>query len=367
MWSIVVLGLVHPSVRTAYLAHSTDGVMSVRGTRRCLSDLGADVSVKSAIRLRETYGDSVEGMQRMIDESAVASPAKYWIALDPGNTGLRKTRRGWNRFARAGLLSPWRVAHYGFGLASLMMGSIDFVDYVWHGGTMAWHGSEHYVVHASVHLLAAIFSLPRFSYNSSPDGFNLWLKTARDANMWPSALLYAWYTVALSSNFVRADGSIDMVWMQPLTFAVNVALMYGASRAVREGERPSMLFGDRVRNMFQVMTSMTIPVMAETLRCQMIAGTTHDAYVRLLEAYPELFPIYAGSFLGAMFAGNLACALASAEHHGAVTKSQINDLQSRLNLATTLTAFSGFFAVDGLPSDMWELMTTTIVRCLGVA
>lgn len=365
MWSIIVLGLVHPSVRTAFEAHHVDGTLGVRGVRRCLGDLGADVDVRTAHKLLQMYegettGVDVHGMQRIVDETAVASPVKLWLVVDPDGTGVRGTRRAWNKFGKAGTLTPFRIAHYGTGLASLGIGTIDYVDYVTHSAAMQWHGGDHVLQHAAMHFAAALFSLPRFKYKRV-DGFDLWLRDARDANMWPTALLYGWYMLSLASDFVAADAPLNMAQFQWFTTLINVVMLYSATRTIREDEQTG-LYVTRVSNALLVLFSMTLPVLSETLKCWVLANDpgAHVAYVDVLRAYPNYTPIACGTLLGAMYIGNLACALSSAEHYGAITKSQIGTLQMTLVMLLNVIVFSNFLEDGDLARDMLQVVMSSL-------
>ena len=61
-------------------------------------------------------------------------------------------------------------------------------------------------------------------------------------------------------------------------------------------------------------------------------GAPHDAYVcEVVHGVPDCQGAV-GMFLGAMYIGNLLCALASAAHHRAVTTEQIATLGGALTL-----------------------------------
>ena len=53
-----------------------------------------------------------------------------------------------------------------------------------------------------------------------------------------------------------------------------------------------------------------------------------------------------GIALQVMFIGNLVCALSSAEHYGAVSKSDIGDFGNVFGTILIIVSFIGFFSID---------------------
>lgn len=359
--------VVHPGIRSAFERHdrSSTGALEPRQVRRALADLGADVSMYTAQKLVEDHGDvmcvakrrkrvSVEALACIVEQTAVASPAMFWLWIDPEGTGVRRTRQKWNRFARAGMASPVRIAHYGVGLASLVVGATDYLDCVVHLGVPAV-GLDAAVAHGALHTAAAILSLPRFRYGGTEGKPHyLWFGTARDANMWPSFLVFAWYTLAMASDFVQPVETAALASGGPnflaLTHAVNIATLYGAGRTACERETVSGVYASPVANVLQVVWGMVIAVMVDTVKCLVV---THDPavyheYTQFVALHPIYTQIVVGTMLSGLFIGNLACALSSAEHYKALTKSQIGDLTNALvTVSNTASVFAMCRAEDG--------------------
>ena len=380
MWAAVCLVAlawapppVHPAVRKAFgrqdVRHA--GVLDARQMRRALRELGVDVNRPTAGRLIDLYAPEsnasvdVDALAAIVDTAAVASPARFfWLALDPDGRGPRATRPAWNRFGRAGLRTPARMAHYGIGLASILVGAADMVGYVSHGGIPEMASTTAFA-HGVIHTAAACTSLPRFQYKWNPDApFHLWMPTSREANMYPAAVQYVWYTLAMMSTFVQPAGAAwfrcDAPGFVALSWFVVATLLYSTSRTILERENMAGVYTSHVSNVLQVVWAMALPVMADVGKCILVAHDPHihDAYAALVAAYPEYTQIYQGSLLGGMFAGNVACALSSAEHHRAVTKEQIGDLSNALVALFAAAAFVGIFRVHG--GDLaWGMLLTT--------
>ena len=362
--TIAFLSFVHPSVRLAFERHDVRGTGSLQPQqlRRSLRELGVDVNTRSLHKLVDTYGISdaneggkavnVTGLSHIVEHTAVASPAKLWIALDPSGNGLRRTRRAWNRFAHAGIVTPARLVHYATGLASLTVGTADLFDCLVHAGvpTVALDDA---VLHATVHTAAAVSSLPRFRYiwrRERP--FDLWMPTARDANMWPAFIVFVWYTLAIASDFVRPPATALFASDDPafaaFTCFTSAVLVYGSVRTSFETESPGM-YVSQMANVMYVLWSMAIPILADTIKCLLVShdAAVHAEYTRLVAAYPAYTQIYVGISLAALYLGNVACALSSAEHHGAVSKAQIADATNVLTGIVNLAAIFAVCRVDG--------------------
>lgn len=349
-----------PGVHAAFERQDRgSGVLRAPQLRRALSELGVDVSGGTATHLLALYGNAsavdADSFQSIVDRSAVASPARFWLAVDPRGDGPRRTRRAWHSFGRAGLLTPARVAHYTTGLASLAVGTYDLADFVLHGGLLSLD-ADAAAAHGALHTAAAVLSLPRFRYRWTPGRpWRLWMPTARDANMWPSALVFSWYTLAMLSTYVQPPGHAQLACDTPsfaaFTLATSAALVYGTARTVQETDarQQSGVYATRAANVLQVAWSMSVPVLADTGKCLFVAHDpgVYAAYTDLVTAYPQYTQIYLGALLAAMYLGNVACALSSAEHHGAVSKAQIGDSINALTLVSNVVAVAGMCRVDG--------------------
>ena len=74
------------------------------------------------------------------------------------------------------------------------------------------------------------------------------------------------------------------------------------------------------------------PVLLDVGRALYFQGN-HDVYAQLVErCYPFFTNLQVGSFLGAMYTGNLLCALASAKHYAAIGEVGISRVGSFLNV-----------------------------------
>lgn len=370
----------HPSVRAAFMKHDRYqlGALKPLALRRVLSDLGVDVSHQNARQLVISHGNGTAvdeyDVENIIQSTAIASPARIWIALDPNGNGIRRNRISWNRFGKAGTLSMTRLAHYTLGLYSLAFGTYDMINYIIHLGVPSMTYDDA-AFHAILHLCAAIFSLPRFRYKWDSDKpFHLWMPTARDANMWPSAIVYMWYTSAMLSTFVLPSNEAIFMCDEPifqvLTWLTTLLVLYGTSRTILETDDNyvSGVYGTRMSNILQVIWTMAFPVIADTGKCLFIAHdpSIHAKYSSIISAYPTYTDTYIGALLSAMYLGNLACALSSAEHYGAITKEQIGDLANALTLLVNIAVLTGICAVDDgkLATSMlqvtWEGIVSTM-------
>lgn len=381
---LVPVPSVHPAVRRAFAAHSRSASLDRTQLRRALADLGADVTPLTADRLLDRYGTiscnvdthecrpvaSVHDLQRIVHTSSVASPANLWIAVDPTGDGVRSVRRGWNRFGKAGMATPMRQMHYAAGLAALMVGASDFVDVLNHLGESTV-SPQTASVHAGIATAAAVLSLPRFKYKWTPGRpLFLWMPTARDANMWPSFITFAWHWAALLSDFILSPSdalfSCNEPWFIGLTVLTSFAIVYGPWRWSIENpgvhsHRNDSLFDSSFSNSIYAVLTMTAPILFDTSRCLILATfpAKLDAYRTMTMQYPEYTQIMLGVILaGVFFVGNMGAALASAVHHDAVNKEQIRDLNNAITLVIALLVLSRFVLVDdgNMMRAMWSAL-----------
>lgn len=362
----------HPIVQNTFTRHARLGThVSTHEMRRAVRVLGTDLSRNNTHRLMQLYGTNdtltSEQFHTLLYESDSTSPSRiFWLRMDPANeNGILSNRPRWNKFARSGLLTPTRIAHYATGLAALGLGTLDFVNAVYNGGVL--HLSEGVVlVHALMHTSVAYLSLARFKYTWTPGHpFYLWLKTARDANMWPTFILFTWYTLACASDFASATASIhtNESWFLILTSVACATIMYGIARMILEDdENISGVYTTRLANSLQVVWSMGGALMADFGKCLVVSLDTnvHAEYVSLIAQYPEYTNIQYAILLQGMFIGNLMCALSSAEHYGAITKAQIGDLGNVVTMIGVGVPLFATCAVDhgqlayGMMSVTWK-------------
>lgn len=359
------------SVETAMKKIQTDGAVNSKQLRLIGRQLGTDISHKNSDRLIELYGTNgtvtFDQLSQLWERSDTTSPSRYfWLTLDPyGTNGLRTTRPSWNKFASSGMVSPMRIAHYGTGMVSLGIGTLDYVDFVVSGGfpDMTLHDAT---VHASVHIAAAFFSLFRFHYKWTPQSpWYLWMPTAREANMWPSFLVFSWYLCAMRSDFMQPLGvatfHCDALWFQVYSWVTTLVVLYGGVRSTVEyGENISGVYETRVSNVLQVTLTMVVPILADTLKPIFLAHdpSVLETFHQIVATYPEYSLDYVGLSLGLMYLGNVVCALSSAEHYGAISKQTIGDFGNVITLLITAVAFFGIFSVrDG--ELAWSLIDVT--------
>jgi hypothetical protein len=348
-----------PLIQETFKKHSLNQqYLTTSQFRKTMRELGTDISHKNAHKLLTVYGYNetiyVNQLHDIITNSTTASPSLYfWMNIDPSDNGIRKKRPMWNQFGKAGILTPFRLAHYGFGMGSLFIGTIDLIDYIFTLGIPSISQSEA-VCHASIHVLAALFSLPRFTYKWQAEyPFRLWMPTAREANMWPSFILYSWYMCAMNSDFIVSEHTAILTmsnqWFQAFTCFTTAWLLYGATRTINEDdENISGVYSNRMSNILQVLNTMTVPIMADTIKCLAISHNPecYHRYLHLVSQYPEYTQNYMGIALQVMFIGNLVCALSSAEHYGAVSKSDIGDFGNVFGTILIIVSFIGIFSID---------------------
>lgn len=330
--------------------------------------LGTDISRRNSQKLVDLYGteNGTVSIDDILEKSVTMTPSKYfWLNIDPDDNGIRLTRPKWNKFAKSGMLTPTRIAHYGIGLMSLFIGTVDSIDFVLSGGApdISIHDAN---VHACIHTLAAFFSLFRFSYTwTEGKTWYLWMPTAREANMWPSFLTFLWYCCAINSDFILPEASASFScsepWFQAYSFLVTLMILYGTSRTILETESNNDISGvyrSRIANVLQVSFLMTAPILADTLKLPILA---HDPLVfenfkTIVNNYPQYTADYTGISLAVMYLGNLVCALSSAEHHGAISKETIGDIGNATNGIMLIAAFwCVFIANEGLAQSLIDV------------
>ena len=256
--------------------------------------------------------------------------------------------------------TPVRMAHYAVGSASLVVGAVDYVDCVSHlGVTTVSQGDA--LTHALLHTAAAYLALPRFRYKwNASTPLHLCFPSAREANMAPSFLVYTWYTLAMTSDFVRAPhdalfASTNEAFMV-LTWCATGVLAYGTARTMREvhDDDISGVYSTRLANTLQVMWTMALPIMADTLKCLLVShdASVHAHYTGIVAEYPEYTQLYVGALLSAQWLGNLACALSSAEHYGVISKARLGDVANALTLGVNAAVIAGILRIDDLAVRM---------------
>ena len=311
-----VASLRQTAIPTVYRRHLGTGPPGLTSSelRRALASAGADVGPSVAMHLIDKYGDErshrvrLKGFDALVRSEPRLYGARFWLALDPQNRGLRASRLGFARFARAGSRSPLVLMHFVSGIPALVFGMSDMLYLVVTGGTGVL-SHETATMHALCHCTVAFFSLWRFHYVSE-EWWKFGLATSREANMWPSFVIAVWYTLALNSNLMVLDASIHMsdTWFRHLSSIVaSVLVLYGLARGWEE----DLSRGDRhMSSMKASLFSMT-PVLTDTSRALLFG---HDkaseiAYTRLLGSFPAFGVLQPHLVLGALFAGSLMCAL----------------------------------------------------------
>ena len=122
-----------PAVRTelqlALKRYAIEERINTRQLRLIGKHLGTDISRANSEKLIDIYGYngsmSPMDVEVLLNVSDTMSPSRYfWLKLDAHENGIRETRPRWNTFARSGMMTPTRIAHYGIGLLALMIGTI---------------------------------------------------------------------------------------------------------------------------------------------------------------------------------------------------------------------------------------------------
>ena len=356
------------AVNTAFVTHHDADGVNKQQLRRLLRDLGTDVTPRTAAHLIEMYakngGESanLEDVQLIVDSCSVTSPTRFlWLVVDPNENGIRRVRPKWNKFANAGLHTPIRVLHYMFGLMAVTIGTVDATEYVLNLGVTHLDPVE-INLHASIHLAAALFALPRFRYRRTKGKpWYLWLTSARDAAMWPSFIGLLWGNLALRSDLVmpNADYSFHSAWFQCYTYVTIGAAVYTTLRGIEE-RGSHQLLDNPVYNAF----FLTIPITVDPLRSLLLSKdpATYESYVQIVQAHPEFYGNIAGSLLFGMYIGNVVCALASAEHYDAITKDQVANVNTFLGIVGSIVPYVAFVSIDdgALARDTVNLLVRTV-------
>ena len=331
--------------------------------RLALSDVGLDVTRDRATVLLSQHGEGgrlrLRHFNSLVRDSHGADEGqvmRFWLTVDRnGTNGLRLSRQGFARFGRAGTLTPTRLAHAMVGGASLLVGTADMAYFIAARG-MPDMPIDQAVAHGVLHTAAALLSLPRFHYSyDASRPWRLWMPTVADAGMWPSFVQFAWYTAAMQSDMVRPSSEALFALTDPgflaLTHTVSFFTLYQALRAM-EGdlEAPGRRSYIQTVSMLMLMTFGGYADLSRAIYFSSSVGA-HEAYLRFLEqTAPEFSQIQVGTFLGAMYGGNLVCALKSATHHKAVTEEQIRMVGFVVNLLvlTALPVYACLYIVaDG--------------------
>ena len=151
-----------PQVYKRYAKQSPPGLTPLR-LKRALADLGADVSPQTAFNWVQDDRIRLSVFDSMVRNHPALWPARVWLSLDPKSGSVRKSRRGFVSFVRAGQRSTVRMLHFLPGILSIFVGSWDFVQFAWNWGIAPMEFNVA-ISHATLHLAAALFSFPRFTY-----------------------------------------------------------------------------------------------------------------------------------------------------------------------------------------------------------
>lgn len=308
--------------------------------RRALSDAGNDVSMTTARRLIRRYGDvngriRLRALDRMIRREPTMTGSRILLSVDRDGTTFRPTRYGFARFGRAGSVTPLRLMHYAVGVTSIAVGTFDMFSFVAAGALpeMSFDVAEQ---HALLHTAAAVLALPRFAYQKGGPAWKMGLASARDANMWPSFLVCAWYTAALHTDLVWPHEDVVATFQDPaflaLSHIVAFSVIYGIARSAEEDVREHDVSWTATTSAIL----MVLPIMFDVCRALYFC-IAPDMYHTLIEmCYPDFTRLQVGMFLGAMYGGNVLCALASAKHYRAVSDEGISRVGTVLNIVYAL-------------------------------
>ena len=261
-------------------------------------------------------------------------------------------RNPWKRLARAGSVTPMRMAHSGFGLASLFYGTADFLNVVVHCGLPVISYADA-VTHAVIATTASALSLSR-AENKWTEGklWHLWMPTAREASIPQSVIQNAWYTLILLSDYVRPPDDAWVAMDQPLlllcTWFSSTFVFYVTSRGILEKDNDiSGVYATQLSNAFAMLLA-SFGFWVDALKILFIAydPAAHVEFANLVSTYPESTQILTGVILNGMYINNLGWALSSAEHYGVITKAQIGDLTGALSAIVFVIAVVAFVCVD---------------------
>lgn len=345
-------------IQTLYRQHksSHNGRPGLDATqlRRALASAGSDKRPATVQRYMESYGDSstncmyLKGFDTLVRTHPELHGARFWLTVDPENVGWRTSRRGFAKFGRAGLKSPMVVLHYAFGLASLAVGTADMTYFLATLGTGAFP-QDVALTHAGFHTVAAFFSLWRFQYDfKNNEWWKGGLSTSREANMWPSFVIASWYTFALMSDLVWPSASLSIA--NPTFWGAGVVtsslVAYGVLRGYEEDKKKE----DADHMQFKASLFSMAPVLTDTARALFFGQTNvaHFVYLDLLTSHPLFSTLQIHLILGAMYAGNLLCALASARLHKACNDENIATVALGLNVVYGfIPVLVAFYMDDG--------------------
>ena len=328
--------------------------LGASGLRRALSEIGNDVSLEHAQHLVTLHGDGerlrLREFDHLVRHDPSTSAARFWLTIDKdGTNGIRRSRTGFARFGKAGSLTPTRLAHFAVGGGSLVVGTIDMIQYIAAAG-MVNMPIDVAVAHGALHTAAALLSLPRFRYVFNEQKlWRGWLVKGSDVAMWPSFITYAWYTLSFKSDLLLPVDQALFSFTHPvfvsLTHLTTFWLVYMTLRAVEEDNGRSLHYT------LNVGLVMALPILLDPIRCLYFSQSVsaHAAYNAFIATtYPSFTNIAVGNALGAMYIGNVLCALQSAKHHRAVTTEQVVFISIAL---ASIYAFFPIYAslqVDGL-------------------
>lgn len=342
------------SIPSVYHAWAGADGLTAGALRGALSDAGWDVTPeRSRLLLGTRTSLDLDAFDHLVRTHPGAWPARLWLTL---GKGPRDARRGFAKFGRAGTRSVPRLAHYVVGTSSLLVGTADMVQYVSAAGVPHVDPATA-VAHGTLHTAAAVLSLPRFQTKWDPaKPWRLWMPTARDAAMWPSFVLCLWYQAALQSDLVQCSNSapVCMSDVELLTHVAAFCAVYSTLRGLEE----DLEEGTFVQTLMSgaVITVLGVADYARALRVTSSGSLRSSAYDALLHAYPAFGDVQVAMFLGAMYLGNVVCAMSSAEHYGAVTRKQT---QATALLLTALYGIPPAVAClrMGVAGPLWEVLT----------
>ena len=270
-----------------------------------------------------------------------------------GPTGQSTTSwKPWKRFARAGSVTPMRMAHSGLGLASLFYGTTDFLNVVVHRGLPVISYTDA-VTHGVIATISAALSLPRVQ-NKWTQGklWHLWMPAAREASIPLAVIQNAWHALILLSDLARPPDDAWFAVDQPLfllytwfsscfTFYVTVRIMLendDNNSGLYATQRSNALFG----------LALGVFFWSVALKALFLAydPAAHVELSNLVAAYPEYTQTISGVVLLTLYINNLGWALSSAEHYGIITKAQIGDLTSAISAVSLVLTCDVAVRVD---------------------